>query len=86
MSINTEQPMNAATAARLREMFGEPVAADPKTMLFDKLKALDQREMSDVARIAGQPVTVEVNGPGEVKTMSDGSKYQVTSQGWKKLP
>ena len=34
---------------------------------------------------AKQPVRVELNDIGEIKEMSDGTKYQVTPQGWKKL-
>jgi len=46
---------------------------------------LEHKKMGDLARAAKQPVTVELNEEGEIKEMSDGTKYRVTSQGWKKI-
>jgi hypothetical protein len=68
---------------KLREM-AIPIAHDEKTFLFDGLK-IDQKKMKEIANKAGQPLTAEINGDGDIKTMSDGTKYQCTNKGWVKV-
>lgn len=85
MSINFENPMNDKAREFMKELFGEPSAADEKTALFEKISTLTQEDMSTLARKAGQPVTFEIHGEGDIKVFSDGTKYQVTPQGWKRI-
>lgn len=86
MSINFQNPMNAESFALMKKLFGEPAAKDDLTLLYDKLPTINSKDMSAVARAAKQPVTVEAHGPGDIKTMADGTRYQVTPTGWVKLP
>lgn len=85
MSMNFRDPVSEALARKIAEEFGQPVASDNKTFLFDEMNQIEGRLMKEIANEAQQPVTVEVNGEGDIKTMSDGSRYQVTPHGWKKL-
>jgi len=41
--------------------------------------------MKKIANAAKQPVSIELNDLGEVKTMQDGTKYEVTPNGWKRI-
>ena len=67
------------------EMFGKDIAAmDQKTVLLNRRMHL-QSEMKKVANQTKQPVSLEINNEGEIKTLSDGSQYRVTKSGWKKL-
>jgi hypothetical protein len=80
MSINFHDPLNNEALMALREM-AIPVQNDERTFLFDRLE-IDQRKMKELVNKAGQPATVEFNGDGDIKTMSDGTKYQCTIKGW----
>jgi len=86
MSINFNEPIGPEASSMLRELFGKPVAEDGKTFLFEELAPMHQRKMPELANKAGQPVDVELNSVGEIKTMRDGTRYQVTPKGWRKLP
>ena len=88
MSMSFQDPLNDEAFAKIVKEFGEPVAVDGerKTLLFDNIKEINQLVMKEIANTAKQPTTVELHGEGEIKTMSDGSRYQVTSRGWVKLP
>ncbi len=79
-----DKPMNDETREMIDKMFGPGVPMDDKTALI-KFKSLDGRKMTNVANAAKQPVTVSMVGEGEVKTLADGSQYQVTPRGWIKL-
>ena len=85
MDISTPEPMNDEMQEKLKEMFGEPFAQDERTALMDKLIDIDRKQMTDLANIAKQPISVGIQGVGEIKTLSDGTRYQVTDRGWKKL-
>lgn len=86
MSINFNRELNDDGLAKMREVFGEAVASDGKQFLFDKMQEIKQADMKAIANAANQPATVELHGDGEIKTMADGTRYQVTPTGWKKLP
>lgn len=86
MSINFEEPMSDEARALMKELFGEPDVEDDRHALFSKRLTMVQQDMSKLANVAKQPVTVEVHELGEVKTMSDGTRYKVTPGGWVKLP
>lgn len=90
MSINFNDPMNSEAMAKLQEFFKdgtlpEPVVMDDRRALFNTKLDLQQRKMTELANAAKQPVMVELNEEGEIKEMSDGTKYRVTPKGWKKI-
>ncbi len=83
MSVNFEKPMNEDAQNQLQNLFGEHVAQDSHTTLFNKMAELDRKIMSELAKTAGQPVVVELNSLGDTKEV-DGIKYILTSEGWQK--
>lgn len=92
MSINFEDPMNEKSSEFIRKVFVDAdlkknliAAMDDKTVLVNDLQ-IKQKEMGELARLAKQTVTVEVNDETDIKTMSDGTKYRCTPRGWIKLP
>lgn len=58
--------------------YDDLVALDGRTALF----TIDGQHITEMKQ---QAVTVEVNEIGEIKTMSDGTRYEVTAEGWVKL-
>lgn len=86
MSMNFERPVDDdETIEKIKKVFGEPAAHDRKTFLSDRMTEIKQATMNEIANSAKQVTTVEVNGEGDIKTMADGTRYQVTPQGWRKL-
>lgn len=85
MSMQFDQPVNDEAFKKIVETFGEPVAHDRQTFLFDRMGAIKQRLMTEIANAAKQPAAVELHGEGEIKTMSDGTRYRVTPTGWQKI-
>ena len=85
MSISFNKPVGPEAISMIKKLFGDPVASDAKTFLYDKHLILEQKRMTELANKAKQPVTVELNSEGEIKTMSDGTQYQVTPKGWRKV-
>jgi hypothetical protein len=83
MSINFHDALNSEALMALREM-AIPVQNDERTFLFDRLE-INQSKMKEIANKAGQPVTVEHNVEGDIKTMSDGTRYQCSHNGWVRL-
>jgi hypothetical protein len=77
--------MNEATDSMIREIFRDDlVAMDEKTALVNR-NEFQQKLMKEIANTAEQPATLELNGEGDIKTMSDGTRYRVTPDGWRKL-
>lgn len=85
MSMNFKEPLSDEAFAKIKKFFGEPAAGDRKTLLFNEMKVIDSSAMTEIANTAKQPATIELHGNGEIKTLSDGTRYQVTPQGWRKL-
>jgi len=85
MSMHFERPLSEDETKLLRQLVGEPVAYDTQNFLFDDLSVVNQKDMSRLANAINQPVTVEINAEGEIKTMRDGTKYRVTPRGWRKI-
>lgn len=79
-----DKPMNDNARKMIEEMFGPGVPIDEVTALI-KFDYIDGQKMKKIANTAKQPVTISMVGEGEVKTLSDGSQYQVTNRGWIKL-
>jgi len=85
MSMNFNKPLTEDNQSFLREFMGEDlVALDQSKALFDT-RPINQQAVKHIANELNQVVTVELNEPGEIKTMSDGTRYEVTPDGWKKL-
>jgi len=85
MSMFFNKPISDDDKSFIKEMFGKDIAAmDQKTVLLNRRMHL-QSEMMKVANQTKQPVSLEINNEGEIKTLSDGSQYRVTKSGWKKL-
>lgn len=85
MSVSFEDPVSESVVKKLKDLFGEPVVEDSKTFLLDNIKELRQDRMKALANEAKQPVTVALHSVGEIKSLSDGTKYQVTPKGWQKV-
>jgi len=85
MSVNFKDPMNEKARSMLREMFGEPVAQDDFKQLFNKRMEMQQKKMKELANVAKQPVTVELNSIGDRKDVG-GIVYELDESGWRKLP
>ena len=85
MSVNFQDEVSPEAIKRMAEVFGEPVATDKRLFLYDQMREIEQSRMKELANMTKQPVTVEMNAPGEIKTMSDGTKYEVTEHGWKRV-
>lgn len=62
---------------------GLPEAADGKKFLFNR--KIGDRRVAKIAREVGEAVTAQVVGEGRIETLSDGTRYEVTARGWKKL-
>ena len=85
MSMNFNQPVNPKAMKMIEELFGKPAASDGKTLLFDNMGEIDSRDMRKIVNAAKQPATIEIHGGDDIKTMADGTRYQVTSKGWRRL-
>lgn len=86
MSMNFNEAMNPEVIAMLKEKMGDQIVdMDEHTVLFDNLKVISQPDMRQIANTARQPVSIELNDEGEIKTMSDGTKYKCTVNGWRKV-
>lgn len=85
MSINFNDTPNPAALEFMEELMGEAQFSDGKSFLYDDMTEVNQREMKELANKAEQPVTVELHGEGEIKTMTDGTQYRVTRRGWVKV-
>ena len=86
MSINFENEVNQEAIEKMRKAFGDPVAADGKQFLFDRMQEIKQKDMKAIVNAAKQPASVELHGQGAIKTMADGTRYEVTPSGWRRLP
>ena len=85
MSMTFDRDLNPEAVSMIDEMFGDSVKViDERNVLLDSFEA-GRREMTELANIAKQPVVIEINEPGEIKTMLDGTQYKVTPQGWVKI-
>lgn len=85
-SINFQEPYSEETAKKLREFFGEPAAFDATKLLYDHISMIKGKDMSAIARSEKQVVNVSLHDPGEIKELSDGTKYQVNDKGeWRRI-
>ena len=82
-SMNFENPVNAQAREMMHKMFGEPAVEGATSMLYDKVNELTAKIGGDIARAAGQPMTMEIHKIGDIKKMSSGSEYIFTETGWR---
>lgn len=68
----------------VEELMGTPEAEDGKTFLYNKPKP-SRLELAKVARKVAEGVTARDAGVGQVVTMKDGSRYEVTARGWVRI-
>jgi hypothetical protein len=86
MSIQFDEPMNEESSEMIKKMFGDVVVvSDEQNVLLEKLTDIHQKEMSLLAKTAKQPVTAKMHDDGDIVEMIDGTKYQVTKRGWRKI-
>ena len=85
MSMNFNKPLSEENQSFIRDFMGDDlVALDQNKALFNAGQ-VNQQALKHIANELNQVVEIEANAPSEIKTMSDGSRYQVTLQGWKRL-
>jgi hypothetical protein len=85
MSVNFEHPVNLAAERRLWSLFGEPVATDRATFLYNRGIDVHGDDLKKIANTAGQPIKLEANQPGDIKKMIDGARYILTGKGWRRI-
>jgi len=86
MSMQFDGPMNEKSLAKMKDLFGDTmIVSDERKALFDNLTEEKQEEFKLFPRKVDQPVTTKIHKEGNIVEMSDGTKYQVTKQGWKKI-
>jgi hypothetical protein len=85
MSISFNDTPNPLAKEFMEKMLGGAEFTDGKSFLYGDMDEIEKGFMGELANKAGQPVTVELHGEGEIKSMADGTRYQVTPRGWVKL-
>ncbi len=84
MSINFKEDMGFEAKSRILNEFAVE-AIDDRTALLNGISTAYSRQMSDIARAAKQPVTIELNEIGDRKTVG-GVVYELDEKGWRRLP
>ncbi len=85
MSIQFDEPLNSEQQKVMNNiLYPHVITSDERQALLDTT-VIQQTQMRELARKMHQVVVVEVDELGEIKTMSDGTKYQATKEGWVKL-
>lgn len=88
MSVTLHKPISEETAKAMRKMLGcdEPVATDLQQFLFDNIPptSIGPDAVKSIEKITLCEAKIQTHQVGDIVTMSDGTKYEVTSQGWKK--
>lgn len=65
----------------VEELMGKPEAEDGKTFLYNRLK-MPRRKLAKIAREVAEGVTARTVDEGQIITMKDGTRYEVTARGW----
>jgi len=63
----------------------KPDSTDEKATLLSELNEMNELELNKTVHACMRQAMFEYNAADGVKTMSDGTKYKVTKQGWQKL-
>ena len=85
MSIQFERPMNEETRKMMEEFFRQDIVSMDDRMALINSAMFEAGKLKALANAANQPCTVELHEEGEIKTMSDGTQYRVTPQGWRRI-
>ena len=84
-NINFKDEVDEETKSLIAKMFHEGLNAQDENMtLIDNFHP-EQSQMKEIANAAQQVATVELNEEGDIKEMSDGTKYRATKRGWIKV-
>lgn len=83
MSINFNDPINKEAESFLKNLLGKEAIMDDKTILLNEMEVISQHEMKELANLAKQPVSLELNKIGDIKEVA-GTKYIATEKGWVK--
>lgn len=83
MSMSFKNALSDEQCQAMEELFNVK-AHDGKEFLLDD-SVFDSKKGGDVARMTGQIAELELNNKGDVKELSDGSKYEATEKGWVKI-
>ena len=83
MSMNFREPISDEAIERMKAMF-DVAHNDKKTFLL-RDSSINQKQCSDIAKMTGQISQLELNQRGDIKELSDGRKFMLKAEGWKKL-
>ena len=82
MSINFNDDMNGDAKNFIAEAFKDHLEDfDDRTVLLKDAAAINQKQMKELANLAKQVVTVELNEIGDTKEVN-GKKYVLNEIGW----
>lgn len=85
MSMQFDKPISEDQQKFIKELMGDSLnVIDQERALFNANQFF-QTDMKDIANEINQVVTLELNEPGEIKVMGDGTRYECTPKGWIKL-
>ena len=86
MGMHFEEPMDEATALEIRKTFEQKIAVmDAKNVLLEKIGDFEQQQMEDIKYRAVKPVETKLYDENDIVEMTDGTKYKVTPEGWRKV-
>ena len=58
---------------------------DVKNVLLEKIGDFEQQQMEDIKYRAVKPVETKLYDENDIVEMTDGTKYKVTPEGWRKV-
>ena len=86
MSMNFQDPINDEARELIKDTFLEKIAVqDERTVLLENVGEIHQKQMKAIANAANQPAVLERHGIGDIKVMANGTKYEATVKGWRKV-
>ena len=85
MSINFNDDMGPKAKAMIEKLFDVQAIDNTKALLGKTDTIFLRSQMSDIARAAKQPATLEIHKIGDRKEVG-GVVYELQVMGWKKLP
>jgi hypothetical protein len=78
-----DKPFHPLVRKHLVASFGEPVADDGVTLLYNRMFEKRDPAIHKAARsVAGHHLHFRPGRPGDVVPLRDGRVFEVTSQGW----
>jgi hypothetical protein len=83
MSMNFRNELTGKQCNTLKDMF-DVSASDKRTFLLNDT-AFNSKSCGDLATLMNQVAELELNNIGDTKKLSDGSKYKLSENGWRKI-